>query len=55
MRLEADIRMIQPEYLGLFFRYPTYWGIVKTNVFGAIKSVQAGEVCPRTGYWDGEE
>lgn len=35
MRLEADVGMIQLEYLRLFFRYPTYWDIVKTNVFGA--------------------
>ncbi|MFX4727755.1 MULTISPECIES: restriction endonuclease subunit S [Acinetobacter calcoaceticus/baumannii complex] len=37
MRLEADVGMIQLEYLRLFFRYPTYWDIVKTNVFGATQ------------------
>lgn len=37
MRSEADTGMIQRENLGLFFRYQTYWNIVKTNVFGAAQ------------------
>lgn len=37
IRIVPNTKIIQPEYLGLFFRSPTYWNTVKASAAGAAQ------------------